>query len=304
MKHKKILVTGGSGFLGKHLVNLLNISGYEAVSLSSKDVDLTLPLGKNMIEKMFVDIGSCIHLAADSDVKTSLQYPSQNILKNTTLLVNILESIRISGRMTPILFASTDRMYGANTAATARESSSIYPLEPYTASKMIGEVILESYKHLYNIPYIAYRIDSIYGPGQPDRMFISNIINKMIKDNKISVGDLSVYKNFVYVTDVALAFISGLEANSQAWNTCYNIGGTPSSLSQIANIIKVQIEKRQNKKIELVFDQNLTRTKGAEVNLFTLDTNKAKRVLGWSPKVLLEEGLKLTVNSFIDHHEK
>lgn len=300
MKYKKVLITGGNGFLGKHLAELLESNNYEVKSLSSQDVDLTLPLKKDI----FAKVDAIVHLAADSDVKTSLQEPGQNILKNTSMLIHVLESIRVSGKIIPVLFASSDRIYGKNLEAIMDESASTYPIEPYSASKMIGEVILESYKHLYNIPYIAFRIDSIYGPGQPERMFISSIIGKMLKGNKISVGDLSVHKNFVYVTDVADAFLKGLEADSRAWNTCYNVGGIHLPLSHIADIVKAQIEKKLNKKIEFVFDQDLIRTKGSEVNPFALDTSKVKQALGWSPKISLEEGLKKMVDSFINNYEK
>jgi nucleoside-diphosphate-sugar epimerase len=312
MRKEHILVTGGTGFLGQYLVKLLLKNNYKVTIISKsgnnnkntpygyKMSDLTKPVD----QKLFTDIDIIIHLAGNSDVGYSINNPKEIITTNTGMLINILEAISKMKAPPDIMFASTDRMYGATKKKSVDESEITKPIEPYTASKIIGEIILESYARLYKFSFISFRIDSIYGPGQPERMFISHLISKMIKESIVPVGNLSVHKNFVHVEDVAQVFIKGIKSTKKKWNTHYNIGGSYLSLKQASDIITKHIEKKMNKKIKLVFDSSLVRKSGAEVTPFKLSCLKAKKELGWTTKVSLKKGLEQTVDSFLKRHEQ
>lgn len=278
-----VLVTGTTGFIGSALVPALRA---QRCTVRTVRGDLTDP---KVARRAVRGIDAVIHLASDSRVNYAIAHPFDVIGRNTLMLGNLLEAIQNSTRRPLIIFASTDRMYGATRRRMVAESEPPYPIEPYTASKIIGEILLKSYEHTSGIPWISLRMDGVYGPGQPARMFIADVIVKMLAGKTVKVGDLSVSKNFVYVGDVVNAFLRALRAPRHARNQCYSIGGAEHvSLRDIIRLLGVRTR----------YDASLVRTKGAEVRAFRLNLSKARRLLGWRPATNICAGLAATVASF------
>jgi nucleoside-diphosphate-sugar epimerase len=175
------------------------------------------------------------------------------------------------------------------------------PLEPYTASKMIGETLLALYQRVYGIPYIVFRMDSIYGPGQPVQMFISDLIRKFLTEDIIRVGALTVRKNFIYVEDVASAFVAALRAGPRAYNMMYNIGGSHAAFSDIADILRAQILRLRHKEPRLQYDRSLVRSSQFEVTPFRLSIERAHKFLKWRPRYSLKQGILNTIE-YIQKH--
>ena len=305
---KKIFITGSSGFVGKNLLNQLQQEqSYSVFALSRTKQSRQ---GKNIIclqgdllaggnyEKYISTAGAIVHLAGTVNINDSIISPAQTINERVSLLVRILEIARKTKKPPLIVFVSTDRVYGKTRKKEVNEEEAPSPIEPYTASKIIGEVLLETYRLVYGIPYIVLRCDSIYGPHQPKKMFISDIIQKMLTQTDVAVGDLSIKKNFVFVDDVARAIILSLQAPQSSYNQIYNIGGKQASLVDLLDIVRHIVEKRLHKKIVTHFDPALVRKGGIEVNPFRLSTNKARLYLGWKQTVPLEQGLKKTIEFF------
>lgn len=314
LKNKKyVLVTGGTGFVGKTLVPKLVQAGY-GVTVFGRVA--RSPFGKTVVyfrgdladSQSLRKIGAfdtVIHLASNIDINGSLERPDAMIRDNVFMLLNLLEHFRNRREKPFLIFASTDRVYGKSRKRIVDERETPYPIEAYTASKIMGETLLETYSSLYGIPYIVLRMDSIYGPHQPEQMFISNIIRKTALLDEVPVGNLvAVRKNFVYVDDAVDAFLKVLCAPERARNTVYNIGGEHASLKKIFDIVRLAVERRRGRRIRTRFDPSLVRKSGIEVNPFRLSTKKAKRMLGWRAQTPLVKGLRLTIDWFFSTHDK
>lgn len=295
MKRKKILVTGANGFIGKCLVPELRRNGFGVTVLTRKEADLT----KSFPQARVKGANAIVHLASSIDINHSLTDPRERLDTNSAMVLNLLEAVRNSGKKPLIIFISTDRVYGKTKRRIVTEGEPPFPLEPYTASKMVCEVMLETYSYLYDIPYVILRLDSVYGPGQPRVMFISDVIQKMRAADRIETGPLQTRKNFVYVSDVAGAIVAALRAPAKAYNKIYNIGGRNSSLRDVLQILKRIFAHREKRSI-LVHEKSIyTRPSKIEVAPFKLSIAKARRELHWYPKTSLYKGLTKTVEYFL-----
>ncbi len=307
-----VLVTGAAGFIGSHLIDRLEREERYAVQALSREPhedtqrvtfvrgDLASP---ETFRMALADSTAVVHLASVIDITQSLAAPRENIDRNVDMLLSLLEEIRKGGKKQLVIFTSTDRLYGRTTKRVVTETETPFPLEPYTAAKIMCETLLTTYQSLYGIPYIVLRMDSVYGPRQPRTMFISDIIQKMITESTVLVGNLAAKKNFVYVGDVVDALVAALDAPERMHNTAYNIGGPLVSMEDIAHIVQRLIETRLTKSITIRSSEALKRPSNIEVRPFRLSTAKARRCLGWKPRTTLADGLAATINYFVHEHE-
>lgn len=307
MRVKKIFVTGYSGFVGQNLIPRLVSAGFNVTVFGRKKIlknsgfnyvkgDLLEPKSYN---KPIIKHDIIVHLASIVNVNYSLTHPQEVLSQNINMLLNILEVLRKNKKKPIIIFASTDRLYGKTKKRVVDENEIPYPMEPYTASKILCEVLLETYNFLYGIPYIILRFDSIYGPHQPEQMFVSNVIRKMMSYDEFDVGKLDVRKNFIYVDDIASSIIKAVKTPQRARNSIYNIGGGSKSLEDVLNSIRRIFSRKLNKKVKVKYDPLLVRKAGTEVNPFSLSTAKAEKYLKWKQKISLERGLEKTIDYFI-----
>lgn len=300
----KILITGASGFIGTRLVERLLDRSYDVhvVTRANKS-----PWGKRVTYYRtdlargplppLSDFAAIIHLASIIDINASLTKPRERIDQNTAMDLTLLETLRISEAKPLVIFTSTDRVYGRTKKRIVREEEKPFPIEPYTASKIIGETLLELYAHLFDFPYIVLRFDSVYGPGQPRTMFIPDMIQKMLVSDAITTGPLTTKKNFVYVDDAVDAIVKALEASPKAHNQVYNIGGAHHSLSAILATLKKAFKSRK-RTITVSEEARSMRPSKAEVNPFALSTQKARKLLGWKAMTPLYKGLLKTIEYF------
>lgn len=302
MTRKTILVTGASGFIGRNLVRALIDKKY-IVHVLTRD---TGRLWKGGVKYHSVDAGwgffkksgpkfdAVVHLAGEIAINQSLETPRGRIENNLAILLSLLEAVRTSGHKPLIVFSSTDRVYGRTKRRTVTETEPAFPIEPYTASKIMGETALQTYAALYDIPYIALRFDSVYGPGQSRSMFISDVIQKMQAADHITTGPLTTKKNFVYVGDAIDAILSSITAPHTARNQAYNIGGEHASLRQIVTALQ-SVFRAQGNTIIVKEEKKYLRPAKAEVNPFRLSTAKAQRMLKWRARTSLYKGLAATI---------
>ncbi|AEF97183.1 SDR family oxidoreductase [Methanotorris igneus] len=297
----KILVTGGAGFIGSHIVDELIKNGHEVVILDNLvtgnknninpkaefvEGDIT---NKNLDEKIdFQDIDVVIHQAAQINVRKSVEDPIYDGDVNVLGTLNILENMRRYDVKKIIYASSGGAVYGEPEYLPVDENHPIAPLSPYGLSKYCGEEYIKLYNRLYGIEYCILRYSNVYGERQDPRgeagvisIFIDRILNNK---NPIIFGDGNQTRDFVYVKDVARANLMALD-----WkNEIVNIGtGKETSVNELFKIIADEL----NYEDKPIYDK----PREGEVRRIYLDIKKAE-MLGWKPEVDLKEGIKRVVN--------
>jgi len=324
---KNILITGGAGFIGSHVVkrfvnkypnyNIYNVDNLTyAGNLSNlKDLEdkknyffFKIDIkNHNEILKLFVDkkITDVIHLAAESHVdksiENSFEFAKTNVLGTLSLLEASKISWNLSSKNNIFYHISTDEVYGSlGLEGSFTEYSKYDPNSPYSASKASSDHFVRAYHKTYGLPILISNCSNNYGPNQHAEKMIPNIINSLLKQIKIPIyGDGKNIRDWLYVDDHCDAI--ELIFNNGNCGETYNIGGNYEiSNIELANIIiKIFDEIRlnnsgtSNKLIEFVSDRP-----GHDFR-YAIDFSKIKKELGWTPKTNFNKGIRETINWYI-----
>lgn len=295
----KILVTGGSGFIGSHIVDKLKDKG-----VNVRVYDMVFPSYRNDIEYYqgsILDIESLgmaisgvdavFHLAAIADVKDVLENPHYSESINVRGTINVLEAVRKSN-IKRVIYGSTTWVYSDAKEIIVNELTPIYaPSHLYTATKLTGEYYCKAYSKLYGLETTILRFGIPYGPRARDGAVIPIFVEKALNGKSLTIaGDGSQFRQFIYVEDLADGAVLALK--SIAKNKKYNLdGGEKVTIKQIAETIQKILG---NVKIEYI-PARPGDFPGKEVS-----SELAKKELGWIPKVSFEEG----VRRYIDWYKK
>jgi nucleoside-diphosphate-sugar epimerase len=268
---RKIIVTGGGGFLGRRLVDLLK-DNYEVFD-KVEGKDITKPEDFENLDGDYV-----IHLAALTRCRNDKKMFNVNV--GGTL--NVLEFCRRVGAR--LIFASSAAVYG-NIRSPVKEDAPLQPISFYGLTKLVGEELCRFYNNHYNVPAVILRIFNLYGPGQQGQFLIPDIVSQL-NEEKIVLRNQYPKRDFVYVDDAVEAIVRS--RNLEGYNVI-NIGtGESYSVGEIAEKI-VGISKGR-KQIGFLDDDKI------ESDIYA-DISKARRLLGWQPKVSLEQGLERVLKS-------
>ena len=303
----KILVTGGAGFIGSHLMRKLKEAGHEAVALDNLSTGLRenlLPDMKLVVmdthDKAVEDVfqkehfDAVVHLAAQTLVSDSMTDPENDMYQNVAGTVRILECCRKYG-VQRVIFSSSAATYGDvdEKALPISETLPQAPLSFYGLTKKTAEKYLELYHLAYGLDYVVLRFANVYGERQGDggEGGVISIFTKRLAQGKgITIfGDGKQTRDFVYAGDIADGIIDALTTDAK--NTAYNLSTTEeTSLNELVQILS----RIAGKDITPVYD------KPREGDIYRSSLNNAKAIcnLGWKPKVSLEEGLKRTFADF------
>lgn len=301
----KVLVTGGAGFIGSHVVEYLlkedcdvivldNLSTgcKETVPESVKIIkmDICSPALTDLMEQERFD--SVIHLAAQTMVPVSIDNPEFDCRVNVLGSVNLLEACRKTG-VKRIIFSSSAAVYGNNETCSIREDSKTEPTSFYGLSKLTVENYIQLYSQLYGLEYFILRYSNVYGERQGDRGeggVISIFCNRIRTDQMLIInGDGGQTRDFVYVEDVAIANWKALTAPNA--NEVLNVStNTETSVNELIALLGSLCGKIIEKKHGPVREGDIYRS--------TLANSKVIRSLGWQPSVALREGLKKTYEYF------
>jgi len=329
--NKNILVTGGAGFIGSHLIRRLvnTYPDYHIFNLDSltyagnlenlKDIEeepnYTFLLGDITDEEYVNSIfnryhfDGVIHLAAESHVDRSISDPLSFAKTNILGTMNLLNAFKglWMDRWEEKRFyhISTDEVYGSLGATGLFEETTPYdPNSPYSASKASSDHFVRAYGETYGLPYVITNCSNNYGPNQFPEKLIPLFINNIINQKPLPVyGDGNYTRDWLYVIDHAraidLVYHKGVDGQT------YNIGG----FNEWRNIDLVKLLCRQ-------IDEKLGREQGSSTQLITyvkdrpghdlryaIDASKIKRELGWEPSVTFEEGLSKTIDWYLSNAE-
>lgn len=301
----KVMVTGGAGFIGSHVVDQLVSAGHDMVvvddlstgrlsNLNPKakfyQVDIRSDALRVVIEKERPEVIS--HHAAQMDVRRSVADPIFDAD------VNILGSLKLAqlavefGVRKVIHISSGGAVYGEPVYLPCDEDHPVRPLCPYGASKYTFELYLYMFKELYNLDYSVIRYPNVYGPRQDpagEAGVVAIFIGRMLKNKPVTInGSGDQVRDFVYVGDCARANLMALESGS---GRTYNLGfGIGTTVNQIFDHLKAITG----------FAQEAAHgpAKPGETFRIYLDASRVKNELGWEPTVDLEQGLRKTVEYF------
>ncbi|MCX8197574.1 MAG: NAD-dependent epimerase/dehydratase family protein [Candidatus Micrarchaeota archaeon] len=290
-----IVVTGGSGFIGSHLCSLLSESGYKVQILdiappkaeAEAEFVRASVLDILRLQRLFEKAEAVIHLAALVDVQASVSDPYADFQVNAQGTINVLEAARRRG-IKKVVFASSAAVYGNPKTLPIAESHPTEPLSPYGLSKLSAERYVISYNQIYGMENFALRLFNVFGRGQSAQSPYSGVIAKFaeaFKSNSqpLIYGDGKQTRDFVHVDDVAEAFLRALEL--QPNGSPINIGsGKQTSIIGL-------FEKMRAISGKELLPKFLPARKG-DIQHSCADISLARKSLGYSPKIPLEQGLK------------
>ena len=325
---KKILITGGAGFIGAHVVKhfvkkytndqIINLDclTYAAEPKNLADVEscenykflkININDAEN-IDDVFKDhsITHVIHLAAESHVDRSIENSIDFALTNVIGTVNLLNSAKNNwseDRDHLFYHISTDEVYGSlGLKGSFKESTKYDPKSPYSASKASSDHFVRSYFTTHNLPIVISNCSNNYGPFQNQEKFIPKVISSLKKKEPIPIyGQGKNIRDWLYVKD----HVSAIEKifNEGEVGETYNIGGgyEISNLQLVVKIIKVYSELYPcgydyNQLISFVDDR-----KGHDFR-YSIDSSKIQSTLGWSSKINFEDGIKKTIKWYVEEN--
>lgn len=299
-----VLVTGGAGFIGSHIVDGLIREGYEVVvidnlstgfreHLNPAAVFYQLDINDNGLKHIFkkYDFDYVIHHAAQIDVQRSVENPVFDAENNILGTLKLLECCR-RFKVKKVIYASSAAVYGEPAYLGIDEEHPIGAFSPYGISKHTPEHYLQMYSRLYGLKYTIFRYSNVYGPRQDPRGeggVISIFVDRMLAGKPPLIhGDGEQTRDFIYVQDIVRANLMALKA---ADNQLLNIScSTRHSIKDLVDVI--------NKIMGTDFKPQFTPARTGDIRHSYLLNDKARKVLNWEPIYSLEQGLRLTIDYY------
>lgn len=309
---KKILVTGADGFIGSHLTELLLEKGYDVKAFSFYNsfntwgwLD-TFPSEKlktieifsgdirdpNGVREAMKNVDAVFHLAALIAIPFSYHSPDSYIDTNIKGTLNILQAAR-ELETSRVLVTSTSEVYGTAQYVPIDEKHPFQGQSPYSATKIGADRLAESFYRSFNLPISIVRPFNTYGPRQSARAVIPTIISQLLAGKtEIQLGSLTPTRDFNYVKDTALGFISIAECDNTIGEEINIATQQEISIGQLANEIISQI----NPNAKIICDEQRIRPEKSEVNRLLGDNTKIKQLTNWSPQYTLKTGIEETIS--------
>jgi NAD dependent epimerase/dehydratase len=313
-----VLVTGGEGFIGSHLVEALVGAGANVRVLSyytsfggagwldQSDVRESVELMPGDVRdagrvREAVDGRDVVfHLAALIGIPYSYVAPESYIQTNVSGSFNVADACRRAG-VSRLVHTSTSETYGTALRVPIDEAHPLQPQSPYSASKIGGDVMVLSLHHAFELPVAVARPFNTYGPRQSTRAVIPTILSQLLGGaTEVKLGSLTPTRDFNYATDTAAGMMA--IANCDACvGSVTNIGsGEEISVGDLAALLIEAV----GSDAKVVVDETRVRPEGSEVDRLLADNTKIKSLTGWSPQVSLRDGLSRTADWIRDHlHE-
>jgi len=307
----RALVTGGAGFIGSTLVDRLLADGHEVCCVDNlsrgrgenlaaaresarftlSETDINDPALDQVVAEFAPEV--IYHLAAQIDVRASVADPLDDARRNVLGTISVAEAARKAG-VRKILFASSGgSIYGTPTELPVAESVPINPMSPYAASKVSGEVYLNTFRQLYGLECTHLALANVYGPRQDphgEAGVVAIFAGALLAGRPTKVfGDGGNTRDYVYVGDVVSAFIAA--SGSAGGGQRFNIGtGVQTSDRQLHSLVAVAANAPD--------EPEVAPARLGDLRASALDASAARAELGWTPEVDVAEGVRRTVDYF------
>jgi UDP-glucuronate 4-epimerase len=315
----RILVTGGAGFIGSHLVEKLLAAGHDVAILDDfndfydpqikhanigdfvKDVavhhvDLRDSASvRNLFHREKFE--TIAHLAARAGVRPSIQHPQLYYDTNVTGTLHLLDAARVIG-VERFIFASSSSVYGiSKTVPFSEDQHLTQTLSPYAATKIAGEFLCSTYSHLYQMRVVALRYFTVYGPRQRPDLAIHQFTRRVYASQPIDqFGNGTTRRDYTYIDDVIQGTMAALKYDGPLFDI-FNLG--ESDTIQLKDLIAA-IEKALGKKAKI----NRLPEQPGDMPLTCADISKARKLLGYNPATPLSDGLPRFIDWFLKRSKR
>jgi nucleoside-diphosphate-sugar epimerase len=276
---EKVIVTGGAGFIGTHLVEALKAEGYEVGIVDKKqgsDVRDT-----EYLKKAFAGAKFVFHLAALPRVQYSIEHPQETNDTNVSGTLSVLTAAREAG-VSKVIYSASSSAYGDTDVMPLHERMPANPMSPYALQKYIGELYCRLFSETYQLPTVSLRYFNVYGPGADPNgayaLVIAKFLQQRMEGKPITItGDGTQTRDFTHVRDVIRANLLAAKSEKVGKGEVINIGaGKNASVNEIAELIGGPVEHIAPR---------------LEPHDTLADNGLAKQLLGWEPTVTLEDGI-------------
>jgi NAD dependent epimerase/dehydratase len=312
----KVLVTGAGGFIGSHLAVRLMELGAETAAFcrytsSGKPGLLDLLPRDSRPQIIFGDLRDAdaireavrgkdmvFHLGALIAIPYSYVHPREFVDSNVLGTLNVLMAAREFGAQ--VVHTSTSEVYGTAQTTPISEAHPLVGQSPYSASKIAADKLAESFFLSFDVPVATVRPFNTYGPGQSARAFIPSCVTQALVRREIHMGHAEPTRDLTYVADTVEGFIKAVECD-RLWGQTANLGtGTEVSMGDLARQIVTLIGGN----IPVVVDEERKRPDPSEVWRLVSDNRRARELLGWEPRVSLDDGLSRTIEWIRAHLDR
>lgn len=329
-KSKPVLITGGAGFIGSNLAHRLLSAGHRVRLLDNLSrsgvernlrwliethgdmVDIEVPDVRNfsVIKQAVKDASQVFHFAAQVAVTSSLTDPIEDFEINARGTLNLLEAIRNTDNPPPLIFTSTNKVYGTLGDVQFTNGATRYvpvdsfirergiaenrPLDfhsPYGCSKGAADQYVLDYARTFRIPALVFRMSCIYGPhqyGNEDQGWVAHFIIRSLMGKPITIyGDGKQVRDILFIDDLVDAFLLGQQHMHQLSGSVFNIGGGPANTISLLELLDL-ITELHGGELSIEFES----WRAADQRYYVADTGNFGAVTGWKPKVGVREGVQ------------
>lgn len=314
--HRAVAVTGATGFLGSHLVDMLVQRGADVVVLVRDDVpptDVTQRwMGRvaevrgdvtdqQVLERLFGEYGvSCVfHLAAQTQVEVANANPISTFQSNIEGTWALLEAARRSPNVRGVVAASSDKAYGAQPILPYTEETPLQAIHPYDVSKACADLLCASYARVFGVPVVVTRCGNFFGPGDTNWARLIPSVSRDLLEGRQPVirSDGTPVRDYLYIREAALAYIrlgEAILADGGLAGEAFNFSsGRPLTVLEMVDLI--------SRAVGVAEKPDVRGTARHEIAAQHLDSSKARAVLGWEPAYSTEEALAETVAWYREH---
>jgi CDP-glucose 4,6-dehydratase len=309
-QHRRVAVTGATGFVGSHLVGNLVDLGAKVVILVRDEVPLT-PAAESwwhqvsvvrgavedlrVVERLFgeYEVETGFHLAAQSQVQVANENPISTFEANIRGTWSVLEAGRRSRHLGQLLVASSDKAYGSQRALPYTEQMPLLAANPYDVSKACGDMLAASYARTYLLPVVITRCGNLFGPGDTNwERLVPGTIRSLLEGRRPVIrSDGSLTRDYLYVIDAVMAYLQLAEAlaeQRELAGEAFNFSAErPVSVLEFVEMLQIAAATH--------LEPDVRGTASHEIGHQYLSAAKARQILGWSPGHTVEEALILTV---------
>ena len=285
-------VTGGRGFAGRHLVELLGQEGLDSAAPSSAELDL---LDGPAVEAALraATPAAIFHLAAFSSPQLSWQQPEQALLSNVEMTVNVLESARAAAPSAQIVIVASGQVYGEPASMPVTEEARLEPGNPYAVSKAACDMLAHQYAGGYGMHVVRVRPFNHAGPGQPDDYVVSTLARQVAEaelaghEAVLRTGDIQVQRDFTDVRDVVRAYLMAAPLEAGAYNVC---SGRCTSIADLIGVLadEAHVAVRQ--------ETDPARLRPHEPPALRGSHERLSAACGWRPEIPLAQTVRDTLD--------